>query len=276
MAFGSSRLIAVIIVSLLIGSGGCYVFISNSYLNQIQVNEDIIDSLNRELEIKIQSIGNLSQTINEQENMIEILSENLTNVNNEYSDIISSIQNEPNIIEEKEREIEDLEDELEDKNFEIIELNSRLGERLRWKTYNKHDVTFEYPEYMELSNIDLGYSAGQVLYRSYLDPVSYFTFIWMDTATLIEETADEITSDVEDTFFEKMIIVESEVYGHQAYIIHYTVQVGDGEYHGIMCIWECEDTGRTMALLHYSSEDPLSMFFECLGTIKCHGEGVVA
>lgn len=275
MEFTGPKLVVSLFICLLIGSTGGYLITSNNYVAQIQDKEEIILSLNQELDVRNQSISDLSQTVNEQEIIIDQKTENITTLYSELSDLIASIENEPDIIAEKEDEIIELEQEIKDQKFEIIALKERLGERLNWKTYSAHDFSFEYPEYMELSKIDNGYYGGELLYRSYLDPVSYFGFIWIDTATLIEEAAEEVTEDIENTLFEEMIIVESEINGHTSYIYHYTVRVGDGEYHGIMCIWACENTGRTMALLHFSSEDPMSLFFECLGTIKCHREGTV-
>ena len=246
-----------------------YVISNTSSKTIIDDKNNLISSLTQKInQTEQEKTSNLS-TIEKQEHIIKEQEQNITKL----SDEITTLKTAPDIVNEKQDEIEELEKTLNTIRFENIDLKQRLGERLDWKKYENHDFSFEYPPYMELSNMDYGYNNGEVFHISHLDPESYFSFIWMDTNSITtDETADNVTEEL-DYLFEKLIVVKSEINGHDADIIHYTVAVGDGAYNGIMCIWECKNTGRIMVLFHFSSGDPLLTFFTALNTVKCHLDG---
>lgn len=268
----SSTSIILILVSLGIGALGGYYFqnnqnkqILNSHLTTINTQKDLLSMKDQSLFEYEQNTQAYNETITNQE-------QEISNLNNELSTLIEAQQNEPDIINQQKDQIEDLEDEIQERKNEVISLKSRLGDRYNWKSYSKHEVSFEYPDWMDLSILDDGYNLGTVLSINWINPVNYFSYSWQNLDSL-EEMLEDVEEEHETLVLDTKNIVETEVNGHDAYLYFYNVTVGDGYYHGMLCVWECSNTNRFNMLFQYSSGDPYSSLLEILSTVKCHTEG---
>ena len=268
MASPSIKNITLILIAIVIGASGGYIYQDSNSNEIIQDQMATINNQNEILTHKEEEIQNLLETIQDnndtitnQQSEIEILQDELENQ-----------QNMPNLLTEKENRINELEEELQDNGFEIFALKNRLGERINWQTYDQNDIYFEYPDWMDLSLVKNKYDEGLLLSINYIDPFNYFQYEWLSTET-IEEAVSNIKEESEDTEFIQQDLLQTKINGHDAYLYLYNITVGDGWYHGVICAWECPATNRVNLMLQFSDHDPLTTFFQILSTIKCHDDG---
>jgi uncharacterized protein YneF (UPF0154 family) len=259
-----------IIIGLVIG----YLYSNNLAMRDIYEKETIINEQINELANKDEEIGllerqniRINQTLEEKVDEINSLYSNMTRIKEE-------IQNITQVNADLEKTFDEYDSEIRDLNWEVIRLKSRLGDRLNWKKYSRHDISFEYPDDMELSIVDEGYDMGSVININWIDPVNYFYYSWINMDYFDPElTVENVTSEHSELTFDRKDVIETRVNGHEAYLYYFTISVGDGFYHGIICVWNCEVTNRINVLFQYSSGDPLTTFFQVLSTVECHTTG---
>lgn len=270
----STQNFAIMLIALMIGGVGGYLIQYNNMQKTIQSQSETIDAQTDTLAKNEQQILDLEEAIREYNLTIKNKLTEIETLQSEITDLIEAQGNIPNLLEEKDEKIKELEEEIQEYSFEIIKLKGRLGDRLNWKTYTKYDFSFEYPEEMNLSVIDEGYDSGTLMNIKYFEPVNYLYFSWINLSQFNhEEVEEEVEKEHDELSFETSNIIETRVAGHEAYIYIFSIEVGDGAFHGVMCTWYCQNTGRVFVLFQYSSGDPITSFINILDTIKCHSLG---
>ncbi len=236
-------------------------------------------------------INGLQTELNQQSGEIMILTENKHELTEQLTDKLEEIRNLNNTLEtttiEKINLILELDnlkekyktydDEMNKLKWDNVLIKSRLGDRLNWKTYTNYDFSFEHSEEMNLSIIDEGYDSGALINIKYFEPTNYLYFSWLSLNKFNpEQIVEDVEKEHDELAFEERNKINTKLNGHEAYIYIFSIEIGDGAFHGAMCTWYCQNTGRAFVLFQYSSGDPLTSFINILGTMKCHSLGDIA
>jgi regulator of replication initiation timing len=274
---GPSTSLIIFLVCIILGFAAGFLYSNDQSIKNAQQYDDIISGLQTELSQKNEEIrflnysnNGLTEQLSDRLEYIIYLNTTLSSVIEEKNSTISELYN----LKEKYKSYDE---EMNELKWENIILKSRLGERLNWKTYSNHDISFEYPQEMELSIIDEAYDSGTLLNINYFEPTSYLYFSWINLDRFNPKIiVEDLEEEHEEIQFEEKDIIKTEIFGHEAYVYYFAIEIGDGAFHGVMCTWYCQNTNRVFILFQYSNGDPLTSFVNILGTVKCHRTGDVA
>lgn len=287
----NSTIILIFSVGLVVGSLGCHLILSDRYGKTQEDMSNSIEALNKTVQDILGNIISIALKVERLEGRASDL--NMRVDFNEYSlegidSDLEYIDHRIDLLEEKYKVLVEENEEnlvqIREKDEHISHLYSELGVTDGCRLYLDHEVMFEYPEEMNVSEKGTRFrdasSLQGVVSGSLVEEERFEIMVTIWEYDFLDYYRENVLNELDNLAlfaeygFEDLQVGEVMETGHLGHIVYYrdfTAVLYDETIHGRLGAWFCTQERRIHVLLVFVDDvDYESSFLDYLASFRCH------
>ena len=287
----NSTTILIFSMGLVAGSLGCHLILSDSYekaqvntFESMQTLNDTIQGINRNINsiaFKVEQLEGRASDLNTRVDVNEYLLDSVESETEYINHRIDLLEDKYDIlVEENEENIK----QISETDEHVSRLYQELGVSDGCRLYLDHEVMFEYPEEMSVSEEGLrsrdatsldGLVSGSIIEEENFEVIvvswdyDFFSYYEENVLNELDNLASLSEYGLEE--LQPGEVLETNHLGHVVYYRDFTAALYNKTIHGIMGAWFCAPEKRFHALIVYmDAGDYEATFMDYLDSFRCH------